>query len=76
MATEDNEYFTDIIDTLNKYQNHHGQRFPSKKLKEAVLCIMVEEEEEMERGIIKFHTILHLSLQLLSMYKRKMQIVH
>ena len=51
MATEDNEYFTDIIDTLNKYQDCHGQRLSSKKLKEAVLRVMDEEEEEMKRNI-------------------------
>ena len=27
MATEDNEYFTDIHDTLNKYQDRHGKYF-------------------------------------------------
>ena len=51
MATEENEYSTDIIDTLNKYQDRHGQRLSSKKLKEAVLCVMDEEEEEIERNI-------------------------
>ena len=45
MATEDNEYFTDILDTLKRYQDRHGQRFSSKKLKEAVLRVMDEEEE-------------------------------
>ena len=51
MATEGNEYFTDILDTLNKYQDRHGQRLSSKKLKEAVLRVMDEEEEEIERNI-------------------------
>ena len=51
MATEDNEYFTDILDTLNRYQDRHGQRLSSKKLKEALLCVMDEEEEEIERNI-------------------------
>ena len=51
MATEDNEYFTDILDTLNRYQDRHGQRLSSKKLKEAVLCVMDEEEDKMERNI-------------------------
>ena len=51
MGTEDNEYFSDILDTLNKYQDRHGQRLSSKKLKEAVLCVMDEEEEEIERNI-------------------------
>ena len=51
MATEENEYFTDILDTLNKYQDRHGQRLSSKKLKEALLRVMDEEEEEMKRNI-------------------------
>ena len=51
MATEDNESFTDILDTLNIYQYCHGQNLSSKKLKEAVLCVMDEEEDKMERNI-------------------------
>ena len=51
MATEENEYFTEIIDTLNKYQDRHCQRLSSKNLKEAVLPVMDEEEEEIERNI-------------------------
>ena len=51
MATEDNEYFTDIIDTLNTYQDRHSKILSSKNLKEAVLRVMDEEEEEMERNI-------------------------
>ena len=51
MATEDNEYFTDILDTLNKYQDRHGQRLSSKNLKEAVLRVMEQQEEEIKRNI-------------------------
>ena len=51
MDSEDNEYFTDILDTLNKYQDRHGQRLSSKKLREAVRRVMDEEGEEMERNI-------------------------
>ena len=51
MATEDNEYFLDILDTLNKYQDRHGQRLSIKKLIEAVLRVMDEGKEEMERNI-------------------------
>ena len=29
MVTEDNEYFMDILDTLNEYQDRHGQRLSS-----------------------------------------------
>ena len=31
MTNEGNEYFTDILGALNKYQNRHGQRLSSKK---------------------------------------------
>ena len=51
MANVDNEYFTDIIDTLNEYQDRHGQRLSSKKIKEALLCVIYEEEEEIERNV-------------------------
>ena len=40
MATEDNEYFTGVLDTLNEYQDRHGQILSSKKLKEALLHVM------------------------------------
>ena len=42
MATSGNEYFTDILDHLNKYHDRHGQRLSSKKPKEAVLRVMEE----------------------------------
>ena len=51
MANVDNEYFTDVLDTLNEYQDCHGQRLSSKKLKEALLRVMDEEEEEIECNI-------------------------
>ena len=51
MATVDNVYFSDILDTLNIYQDRHGQRLSSKNLKEAVLRVMDKEEEEIERYI-------------------------
>ena len=51
MVTEDNEYFTDVLDTLNKYQDCHSQILSSKKLKEAVLWVINEEEEEIERNV-------------------------
>ena len=51
MATEDNGYFSDILDTLNRCQDRHGQRLCSKKLKEAVLRVMDEKEDKIERNI-------------------------
>ena len=40
-----------MLDHLKKYHDHHGQRFSSKKLKEAVLRFMETEKEEIERNI-------------------------
>ena len=45
MATSSNEYFTDILDHLNEYHDRHSQRLSIKNLKEAILCLMEEEEE-------------------------------
>ena len=51
MATEDNEYFMDILDTLTEYKDRHGQQLSSENLREAVFRVMYEVEEEMERNI-------------------------
>ena len=52
MATEDNEYFSNILDTLLEYQARHGQRLSSKKLKKASNVTLKTS-----------HAILHFSLQ-------------
>ena len=51
MANEDNDYFSDVLDTLNEYQDRHGQRLSIKNIREAVRRVMNEEVEEMERYI-------------------------
>ena len=51
MATEGNEYFTDFLHTLNKYQDCHGQKLSSKYLNEAILHVMEQQEEEIEGNI-------------------------
>ena len=51
MANVDNDYFSDVLDNLNKYQDCHGQRLSSKKLREAVGRVINEEVEEIERNI-------------------------
>ena len=51
MATSGDEYFTEMLDHKNKYHDCHGQRLSSNNLKEAVLCVMEEEEEKTERNI-------------------------
>ena len=53
MATDGNEYLTDTLDDLKKYQDRHSQILSSKKLREAVLSVMDEEEEEIERNTKK-----------------------
>ena len=50
-GTEDNEYFSDILDTLTENKDRHGQRLSGKKLIESVRRVMDEEEEEIERNI-------------------------
>ena len=45
MASERDEYFTEMLDNLNEYNNRHGQIFSSKNIKEAVLRVMEGEEE-------------------------------
>ena len=37
--------FRNDFETMNKYQDRHGQILSSKKLKEALLRVMDEEEE-------------------------------
>ena len=46
-----NEYFMDILVTLKKYQDCHGQIFSSKNTKEAVIRVMEQQEEGIERNI-------------------------
>ena len=51
MANVNNDYFSDVLDTLHEYRGCHVERFSSKKLREAVGDVMNEEVEEMERNI-------------------------
>ena len=45
MANEYNDYFSDVLDTLNKYRDRHDKRLSSKKLREDVGHVMNEEVE-------------------------------
>ena len=40
-----------MLDHINEYNDCHGQILSSKNIKEAVLRVMEEEEEEIERNI-------------------------
>ena len=51
MDTQKEEYFTEMLDHLNKYNDHHDQILSSAKYEEADLRVMEEEEEEIERNI-------------------------
>ena len=48
MDTERDEYCTDMLDHLSEHNDCHRQRFPSKNLKDAVLQVIKEEDEEEE----------------------------
>ena len=58
-----------MLEHLNKYNGHHGQILSSKKLKEAVLQVMEEEQEEIERNInnitcdTSFHSPVAMNVQ-------------
>ena len=43
MATPKEEYFTEMLDHLNKYNDHHGQQLSSKNLQDSVIRVMEEE---------------------------------
>ena len=51
MATSGDEYFTEILDHLNEYNDRHGQVLSNKNLKEAVIRVFQEEEEDSKRNI-------------------------
>ena len=42
MATPKEEYFKDMLDHLNEYNDRHGQLLSSKKLQDAVIRVMEE----------------------------------
>ena len=44
MAIPKEEYFTEMLDHLNEYNNRHGQRLFSKKIRDAVIVFMKEKE--------------------------------
>ena len=46
MDNVNNDYFLDVLDTLNKYRDHHGKRLSSKKLREVVGHVMNAEVEK------------------------------
>ena len=45
MANPKEEYFSEILDHLNKHNHCHGKPLSSKNLREAVIRAMEEEEE-------------------------------
>ena len=44
-------YFTDMLDHQNEYNDRHSQRLSGKNIKESVLQVMEEEEEEVKHNI-------------------------
>ena len=45
MATPKEEYFTDMLDHLNKYNERQGQRLSNKNPLDAVIRVMEGEEK-------------------------------
>ena len=46
MATQREEYYTDILNSLLKHNNRHGTSLSSKNLQEAVSRVMEEKEKD------------------------------
>ena len=46
MATAREEYYTKMLDSLLNYNDCHGTPFSSENLREAVIRVMAETEEE------------------------------
>ena len=44
MATPKEEYFTEMLEHLNEYNDRHSQRLSSKKLRDVVIRVMEEGE--------------------------------
>ena len=76
MATGGNENFTYMIDNLNEYQYRHSQSLYIKKLKEAVLRVMEQEEEEIERNINNITSDTSIESPVTVNVQKKMQIGH
>ena len=51
VATPKEEYSMEMLDHLNEYNDHHGQKLPNKKLRDAVIRVTEEEEEEIKSHI-------------------------
>ena len=46
MATPKEKYFMEMLDHLNDYNERHGERLSSEKLRDSVIRVMEEEEED------------------------------
>ena len=51
MATPREEYFTEMLDHINKYNERHSKQLSSKKLQEDFLRVLEEEKEEIESNV-------------------------
>ena len=56
MATPKEEYFTEMLEHPNEYNDRHSQQFSSKKLQESVFRVMKEEKIESNVNKIKTDT--------------------
>ena len=51
MATSNEKYFTEILDHLNNYTDHHRQGLTSENLWDVVIRVMEEEEEDAQNNV-------------------------
>ena len=51
MATPKEEYFTEMLDHLIKHNHCHGTPMSNKKLREAVIRVVEDEEKEAKRNV-------------------------
>ena len=63
MATEREEYFTEMLDHLNEYDDRHGQIFPVKSSQKIFSESWKRKNNISNATSITLHVILHFSLQ-------------
>ena len=51
MATLKDKYFTDTLDHLKDYNDRHGERLFSEKLRDSTIRVTLEEEENDQNNI-------------------------
>ena len=75
MATETDEQFTEMLDHINKYNDNHSQRFSLKSSKKLFSKSWKRKKNKSYVTSITLHVMLHFSIRLLWMYKKRCKLV-